>query len=801
MKRAVLLLTMAGLCTASAVDIGAGWSVVYPDRAVGADAGTEYALRSLAKDLALDLEEAIGSKVPAVAQSKADKGTRGLWLGAPAAKAAGYSFGDWRFLENAYAATNGSVYCFGNDRQAVRDMSAWESHRVLLPSARAAMRFMRDVVGARYVMPGRPGTVVPKAAKPSLADGAMRFERPMVRYGNSRGNLPFSFANSEFPPGVVYDYGGHSFPTAVPTALYGEHPEYFGMNKAGKRPPPGACSPYCLSNPDVQEMIYQEAKKRFESGADICQVGHTDGDSRCYCDACDALYGRGMDWGEKLWIFYRKLAERAERECPGKTVLFLAYHANAQPPKSFSEFPQNTMVQICSYDEDTFRRWSAVKVPKGFTVYLYLWGNYQNLGLTPKRSFAGLAELVSRFRRYNVTGVYRCGGGELPGLEGPQYYYFDRLLENPAAGVSDTLKEFCDAAFGAEAGEPMFRFYETLDSRLRVNDRIGTGHWEADSPDVSKWSKADESRRLDLIAYVYTPDVVATMDGCLAHAKRCRLTAAERTRLKRVEVEWSYARNLGRIATLYNGYRAAPSFERIEPLLKEIKWRNAFLDRIYAPQAKGAKNPDWLWLPLFKGNPREYLQTNSRMAPIYEPLNWDVAEMQKSRLAPGAPEEVARWKRHNAEKGLKTLKTWRRLRPEKPGDVLEIRPDGSGFSASPGPENDDLYIGTSFGPKDGLKPNTRYRVSWFARVEDVTVKPRWREFGFFCTVVYEKGRSGYKSAPSGGGLVGTTDWQHMSMTVKTGDDPKFSMGIGFRLLTGRGRVEVEDVTVEETNDL
>ena len=124
MKRAVLLLTMAGLCTASAVDIGAGWSVVYPDRAVGADAGTEYALRSLAKDLALDLEEAIGSKVPAVAQSKADKGTRGLWLGAPAAKTAGYSFGDWRFLENAYAATNGSVYCFGNDRQAVRLITA-----------------------------------------------------------------------------------------------------------------------------------------------------------------------------------------------------------------------------------------------------------------------------------------------------------------------------------------------------------------------------------------------------------------------------------------------------------------------------------------------------------------------------------------------------------------------------------------------------------------------------------------------------------------------------------------------------
>ena len=112
-----------------------------------------------------------------------------------------------------------------------------------------------------------------------------------------------------------------------------------------------------------------------------------------------------------------------------------------------------------------------------------------------------------------MRGIFRCGYGELPGVEGPAYYFFDRLLEDPKAEIEATLKEFCDAAFGAEAGEPMFRFYEALDVRLRVNDRLDTGHFEADPPDVSKWKKPDRTHRLDMLAYIYTPSIVETTSG------------------------------------------------------------------------------------------------------------------------------------------------------------------------------------------------------------------------------------------------------------------------------------------------
>ena len=795
---AVGLALLAGV--ASAAEVTKDWTIVYPDVASGAEAGVENCLRRLAADLADDFEEATGWKLSVIRQSKAAAGTRGLWLGAPAAKQAGFDLAGWKRMRNAYAAKDGSVYCFGNDRQGSKAMKPTETYKVMLPSGRAAMRFMRDVVGARYVMPRRTGTFVPKRESISLADGAFRDEDPWVFFGSSRGPQPYAYANADFPRGVTHDYGGHSFDLAVPDSLYATHPEYVGMDKSGKRVRRDGLQPLCISNPEVQELVFQEAKRHFDDGAEICQIAQNDGNPHCFCPKCRDLYGTGDDWNEKLWIFFRGIAERCERECPGKIVHFLAYYITAQPPKTFKAFPKNTMIQLCTYDEETFRKWSEITVPQGFSAYLYLWGNYRPLGNTPKRSFAGLAELVDRLRRYNVQGVYRCGsGGELFGLEGPQYYYFNRLLENPKAGIAETLKEFCDAAFGAEAGEPMFRFYEALDVRLRVNDRISMGHFEADAPDVSKWTKADQSKRLDLLAYIYTADVVSTMDGCLAHAKRCRMTDRERTRLKRVEVEWSYARNLGRIANLYNGYKAAPSYERLEPLLDEIEWRNAFIERVYAPRPKDAKAPDWLWIPLFAGCPREQLYRNSRLAPIYEPLDWDVAAMRRDRVAPGAPGEVERWKKYNAEKGLKPLAGWKltNVRPEQRerGFFFEVRPDGRGFAFDPQAAM-DLRVGTTVGPKDGIKPDTRYRVSWFAKLEDVQVKPSFRNFGFYASV-----RAGTKNdvfEPSGGvGLTGSCDWRHMSMTFRTGDNPKAWSSIIFRLLSGRGRVEVEDVTIEE----
>ena len=94
--------------------------------------------------------------------------------------------------------------------------------------------------------------VVPLSSVKPGTPAPYSFEKPQHIYGNGRWlipDMPYTYANSLYPPGEFAEYGGHSFHEAVPAEFFKTHPEYFGMDKGGKRLSPGSCRPYCLSNP------------------------------------------------------------------------------------------------------------------------------------------------------------------------------------------------------------------------------------------------------------------------------------------------------------------------------------------------------------------------------------------------------------------------------------------------------------------------------------------------------------------------------------------------------------------------
>ncbi|MBO5941425.1 MAG: hypothetical protein J6R18_09560, partial [Kiritimatiellae bacterium] len=75
------------------------------------------------------------------------------------------------------------------------------------------------------------------------------------------------------------------------------------------------------------------------------------------------------------------------KERPGKIVHILSYSATLKPPKTFRKFPENVMIELCHISPEQLAEWKNYVVPKGFTAYIYLWGGYQPLGYTPKRSW------------------------------------------------------------------------------------------------------------------------------------------------------------------------------------------------------------------------------------------------------------------------------------------------------------------------------------------------------------------------------------------------------------------------------
>lgn len=799
MKSLVLLALASGAAVslrAAGVTVDGSWKIVYSD--ASESSAVRRALRVAGQEVSEDICEAVGIRLPVVEASRAGNPAHAIYIGAEPARAAGFDLGDLTWWTCRYAEKDGNVYCFGNDREGVAKCPSPEWFRCLLPSVKAVGHFLQDVVGVRFVMTGRVGTEVPKRDRIEIAGGLSRRVAFEHWFGSSRAegdHMVSLIARGDIPMGVACSHGGHLYPAACDsTKDFDAHPEWFAMNKLGHRVrgPTRGQSALCISNPEVEERLCASMKASFAGGAAIVELGQQDGLNVCQCEKCRALYGTGDDWSEKFWLFHRHLAERMERECPGLTVMIISYALTGDPPKTFRRFPKNVMIELCDYTESSFMRWHGYEVPCGFSAYLYLWGNYPLPGYTPKRSFESLADLAARLRRHNVKGLYRCGGRGLEAIEGPQYYYLDRLLSEPGADAAKTLAEYCDAAYGPRAGAKIREFFTILDRCLVPFCRESMGHFEA--------SAAERERQrlqtpLETLGRIYDPASVARMQALVEAAGAEPMSDRQRIRFRRLKLEWAYARNMGAIANDWKAYWEKPGAGRFAKLAADVRFRRRFLDRVFDPEFRKRFSDEWSRGALFCGDARERVDQNGRLgAVIHAPLEWDVDEIERSGLYPGDPTLVSRRRAYNREKGLKPVGKWS-LWNAKQG-VCEVRPDGSGFRFSPGPGGTDVRV---VGRVFGLKPDTRYRCSWFFRLENVSKTKR--EGGFYACVDWDYGPEApphsYLREPAGGvGHVGTQDWQFQSAVFTTRAKDAFA-GITFRILNGSGTAEVENVTIEE----
>ena len=647
MKKTILAAAVFAAVVAdciAAATVGPEWCVAYPE---SGSKEVNRVLKIAAEEVRDDIKEATGLRLMAVPESKAK--SPAIYIGAEFAKKAGFDLSDLKWYDNVIAEKDGSIYLFGNDLPG-RDpakFGRFDWFRCVIPSVKAATRFLETAAGVRFLMPGEVGKEVPKRKEVSVSGGCFSVERPSHVFGSGRSNqnrsLIYLVANGVWGMGLFHSYGGHTYPVACPGDKYfATHPEYFGM-KNGKRMlgPTRGQTPLCISNPDVEELIVEELRSKFDAGADVCQLAQNDGWKFCECAKCRAMFGTGDDWGEKLWIFHRKIAERLLKERPGKIVHILSYDMTRHPPKTFKVFPKNVMIEMCHYSEEDFREWRRCTVPHGFTVYTYLSGDYVQPGFVARHSFAYLAQLVRRFRDNSVKGIFRCGTGggvgDLYGTEGPGYYVFNKLLLDGSLNVNALLADYCSAAFGP-AAEQMRKFYDTMDARLRMCDRIVFESFDSDAAaGLDGYVIARPKNPLDLHGWMFSPDTVMQMEESLSRAERTGgLSAKQKKRLELVRLEFDYAKNLGAISTLYSAYKLRPTKESLSVLVEEIGNRNAYLDKVFAGGEKPKSLDGWPEIMPFGATcTRKLMNVNGRLlAPIGAPLTWS-ARMLKGAL-PGA---------------------------------------------------------------------------------------------------------------------------------------------------------------------
>ena len=652
---AVAALTVAAVFGDTVIE--GDWTVVYPDYPKES-CGLTKGLGTMANALCDVLGESVGVKAKAVVEGGEPKGRgRRFFMGGKFAEAAGLMPADFKGYDWGIAEKDGDIYFFGRDRTG---SDPRQETRCVIPSALAASQFMRREMGVLFLMPGRVGREVPKLKRLAVPKGFFRRGTVTAPFQSGRWcDYPFYMANCMYGSGATYTYGGHTFIAACPRDKYRDtHPEYFAKDENGKPIWAGrqSCQAYCLSNQDVRRLVYEEMLRRYDAGADVCQLGPNDGPACvCRCGNCRTMYGgcEGLwggdyrtqygasgEWCEKLWLFHKEMAERILEARPGKIVQILSYGDTADPPKSFKVFPSNVRIEACNYSEEAMRKWDGYTVPQGFAFYVYNWGWYPILGFTPKCSIAGLVEQVKRLHRYGMKGIYRCGFGEMFGMEGPAYWVYNHLVEDPDVDVSGALAQYYAGAFGP-AAKPMKRFYEDLENPLAEAERLKS----TKASDLVESTIKRTKRRgpIEALAAVYTPERVARMDAALKEAEQTSgLSEKQVRRLELVRTEWNYVRNLGTIAHMYVGFLERPTKDACFGICKAVIERNAMIEDLF-PNGKVRKMKGWPELLLFGGPPLDHFKVNGRLGAIIgAPLNWPVDDPEcVDQLMRGLGERVA----------------------------------------------------------------------------------------------------------------------------------------------------------------
>ena len=256
-----------------AISRDSGLSIVVPVR-FSEDNNVQRMMDGFAKDLQKAFVETLGFKPAIVKEDQfKDDGKPALFLGNTAAiQAIGIKPTTFENFNGVIATRGKHIFIAGNDRDRFGRLNVGKRFQdCILGTVKAGVVFMEDYMNVRFLLPGSAGTDYLAAESISIPGNLTRDITPKLIFATGRNStMLYQYSNNNYGAGSFFSYGGHSYYDACPTAVYGKiHPEYFIM-KGGQRDP--SANHLCISNPEVQELIYQEALKRLDAGATTVQL-------------------------------------------------------------------------------------------------------------------------------------------------------------------------------------------------------------------------------------------------------------------------------------------------------------------------------------------------------------------------------------------------------------------------------------------------------------------------------------------------------------------------------------------------
>lgn len=322
-----------------------------------------------------------------------------------------------------------------------------------------------------------------------------KIENPAFRYRQSqnyamKNDTKYALFNRLETPEQVFaaKYWVHTFNRLLPAKIYGKsHPEYYAFYN-GKRHP-GKATQWCLTNPDVFEIVAHKVDSIFKANPDknIISISQNDGNfTHCRCPKCQKIEKEEGAISGNFIHFLNKLAKRF----PDKEFSTLAYLFTMHPPKKVKPLP-NVNIMLCDIDckrevplTDNVSGKDFVKALQGWsriTNNIFVWDygiNFDNY-LSPFPNFHVLQPNIQLFKKHHVTmhfsQIASSKGGNFAEL---RTYLVSKLMWNPNENVDSLMHHFLNGYYG-KAGAPLYTYIKTMEKALKTTK---AELWIYDSP-------------------------------------------------------------------------------------------------------------------------------------------------------------------------------------------------------------------------------------------------------------------------------------------------------------------------------
>jgi len=309
--------------------------------------------------------------------------------------------------------------------------------------------------------------------------------------GGSFGFVPKEEDGKAF---YLAPHNSHTHFKFMPAKVYGKsHPEYFALQKNGKRLADDSRGQLCLSNSEMTREyianVRKYLKEKYREGM-ILVIVQSDNYAHCQCPRClesDRKYGSPSG---TFMNFVNQIARELEKDYPRLKIKMSAYQYTRKPPQGIRP-EKNVLVSLSNIECDFSRKLADPSAPENLrflaeeerwskiahTMFVNNYGTSFDGYLFPFPNFNAIGDRYRTAKKHNAKGAsmltaHANAFGEFGHLRD---YLTAKLLWNPDLDVWKTAEEFCRGYYGGKAGAVLLeylKFYHRYFAEKKVKFRF-----------------------------------------------------------------------------------------------------------------------------------------------------------------------------------------------------------------------------------------------------------------------------------------------------------------------------------------